>query len=187
MAGLIWAQSQAGGLVEGGGNRDAVRAAAVVILAVPAVGQRADAVAPVAAGWVFVDTSVCHHPRLAGTWQPPPHGWAAARVRHAPPSSAAVAASPHTVPARAVRSPDRFEAGHVLCCAESLAAADGARALLEAPGVEAVEARGLEAALEHLAVLLAGLSARHGSVAPGVPFLGLPAERETVAVLTPSP
>ncbi len=194
MAAFLGAQTQAGAAVEGALNADAVRAAEVAVLAVPATGH-ADilrAVAQAGRARVFVDTCVCHHPRRTGVWQAPAEGSAAERARRLLPRSAAVASALHCVPAAALRDPAHMPAGHVPYCADGEGAADAASALLDLLGLESVHAGGLHAsgALEHLAVLLGALADVQG-ILPGVRFLGLerkaPGGKDPVAHSGPRP
>ncbi len=115
MAALLGAQTQSGAAVEGALNHDAVRAAEVAVLAVPASGHAniLRAIARDGHARVFVDTCVCHHPRRPGVWQAPPEGSAAERARRLLPRSAAVASALHCVPAGAWRYPERTPVGHV--------------------------------------------------------------------------
>lgn len=181
MAGLLGAQAQSAAVVEGALNPDAVRAAEIVLVAIPAQGHAAilRQLALHGAGRVFIDTCVCHDARQAGVWRRPREGSAAARARRLLPPNAAVAATLHAVPAAALRYPERTPVGHVPYCADTDGAADAAATVLRILGLTPLAAGGLHAAgaLEHLAVLCGALADAHGRH-PGVRFLGLEADAE---------
>jgi NADPH-dependent F420 reductase len=174
----VSALAGSGAPVEAAANRDAARAAEVVVVAVPPAGH-AEAIrdiAPWTAGRVVVDACVFHHPERPGAWAPPPEGSAALAARRLLPAAARLAATFHTITARSLTAPRRFPPGDVPVVADSPEALEATAALLQDLGLPWVAAGGLEAspALEHLAVLLAGLAEHHGVPRPRVGFHGLP-------------
>jgi NADPH-dependent F420 reductase len=177
-AGLAAALTQSGAPVQGARNPDAVRHAEVVLLTVPAPGQRdvLREIGPHCGGRVVVDTCVCHHPVVPGLWVRPAEGSAALRVRRLLPRAAAVAATLHAVSSRTLLDPVRFPSGDVPVVADGAPARDAATHLLDEIGLPWLDAGGLEmaAALEHLAALLCALAERHGVPRPQARFLGLP-------------
>lgn len=177
-AALIGALTQSGSPVEGAHNRDATRFAEVVVLTLPAHGQTEVVrdIREATAGKVVIDTCVCHHADGGGLWLPPAEGSAALRVRRLLPKSSTVAATLHAVAARSLRWPKRHPPGDVLVAGEGEQALSAAGGLLDDLALRWWEVGNLDcaAALEQMACLLARLSDRHGSPAPGVAFHGLP-------------
>lgn len=178
-AGLVGSEVSAG-VVQGARNGDAVRHAEIVLLCVPARGQRQvlAEIADMVPGRCVVDTCVCEHPRARGVWAPPREGSAAARVRRLLSPRAAVAATLHAVSVPALRQPQRHDCGDVLVAADGPGSRDAAREVLRALGLRCLEAGDLSAApaLEHFALLLHRLSAHHGREVGGARFpeLGAP-------------
>jgi NADPH-dependent F420 reductase len=163
------------GSAAGRANLDAVRQAAVIVIAVPYEGHEPTlrALAPELAGKPVVETTVPYD-RAARSVHHPEGLSAAERAQGLAPDARIVAAF-HTVSAPMLADPKRPLHGDVLYCGDDRGAKDAAAALIRAIGMRAVDAGPLRNArvLEQLAVMLFGLNRRYKRTDLGITVAGL--------------
>jgi NADPH-dependent F420 reductase len=163
------------GSAAGRANLDAVRQAAVIVIAVPYEGHEPTlrALAPGLAGKPVVETTVPYD-RAARSVHHPEGLSAAERAQRLAPDARIVAAF-HTVSAAMLADPERPLHGDVLYCGDDRGAKDAAAALIGAIGMRAVDAGPLRNArvLEQLAVMLFGLNRRYKRADLGITVAGL--------------
>jgi NADPH-dependent F420 reductase len=163
------------GAAAGRSNIDAVREAAVIIIAVPYEGHEATLrlLASSLAGKPVLETTVPYDRATRSAHQP--EGLSAAeRAQRLAPEARVVAAF-HTVSSAMLADPDRSPHGDVLFCGDDAGAKETAEALVRALGMRPVDAGPLRSArvLEQLGVLLIRLDRRYKRKDLGITIAGL--------------
>ena len=163
------------GRAAGRGNVEAVREAAVIVIAVPYEGHEPTLrlLAADLAGKPVVETTVPYDRATRSAHQPEGQSVAERAQRFAP--EAHVVAAFHTVSAAMLADLDRPAHGDVLYCGDDRGAKGTAAALIRAIGQRPVDAGALRNArvLEQLAVLLLGLNHRYKRKDLGISIAGL--------------
>lgn len=163
------------GAAAGRNNIDAVREAAVIVIAVPYEGHEATLrlLAPHLTKKPVLETTVPYDKATRSAHQP--EGLSAAeRAQQLAPEARVVAAF-HTVSSAMLADPDRPPHGDVLFCGDDSGAKETAEALIRVLGMRPLDAGPLSSArvLEQLGVLLMRLNRRYKRKDLGITIAGL--------------
>lgn len=166
------------GVITGGGNDAAVRAADVVVLAVPFSAHRATlvSIADELRGQLVIDITVpLQPPQVRRVHIPEGHG-AALLAQRALGDRAVVASALHHVSAAHLGDPATTIDCDVLVCCDSREQRDRAMTLIGDLGLRAIDAGVLanSVALEALTPVLLHINRRYGSKGSGIRITGLP-------------
>jgi NADPH-dependent F420 reductase len=165
----------AGATVQGGGNREAAEAAAVVVVTVPFAHQRAtlESISPVVQGKVVLDTTVPLQPPKVARVQLPPEGSAALAARQILGEGVRLVTACHNVGAEHLRSDHAIDCD-VLVFGDEVAARDQVIELLAAAGLQGWHGGPLvnSVAAEALTSVLIGINKRYGITGAGIRITG---------------